>query len=87
MPSPCRLRISRPFVQPEPAASDRAEAEFLAEARGNLRRNYSAHLLHGLFGQTGFRLINAPTFIPSYIHLLAGSEIYVGLARGLSATP
>jgi MFS family permease len=72
-------------VQPEPAAADRAEAEFLAEARGNLRRNYAAHLLHGLFGQTGFRLINAPTFIPSYVQLLAGSEIYVGLARGLQA--
>jgi MFS family permease len=70
-------------VDPEqdPARAD-AEAEFLAEARENLPRNFAAHLLHGLFGQTGFRLIQAPTFIPAYLFLLSGSELVVGLARG-----
>jgi hypothetical protein len=33
----------------------------------DLRRNYLAHLGHGIFGQTGFRLLQAPTFIPAYI--------------------
>ena len=49
----------------------------------NLRRNYSAHLAHGLLGQTGFRLINAPTFIPAYVYSLSGSDLAVGIARGL----
>jgi MFS family permease len=59
------------------------EAGFQAEVRRNLRRNYPAHLAHGLLGQTGMRLINAPTFIPAYVAALAGSDVYVGLARGL----
>jgi MFS family permease len=50
---------------------------------GNLRRNYLAHLAHGLLGQTGFRLINAPTFIPAYVYFLSGSDIAVGIARSL----
>lgn len=47
-------------------------------------RNYLAHVGHGLLGQTGFRLIQAPTFIPYYLHgLSGGSDLVVGLARGL----
>jgi MFS family permease len=65
---------------PEP---DRSESRFRAEVAVNLRRNYLAHLSHGLFGQTGMRLINAPVFVPAYIHALAGSDVVVGLARGL----
>jgi len=61
------------------------EAAFQAEVRANLPRNYGAHLVHGLLGQTGFRLINAPTFIPVYIELLSGSALAVGLARGLQS--
>ena len=72
-------------MQPEPLSDERAEQEFLAEARGNLRRNYLAHLLHGLGAQTGFRLLNAPTFIPTYIFLMSGSEVFVGLARGVQS--
>lgn len=63
--------------------SDGAERAFHEDVRANLRRNYSAHLCHGLLGQTGMRLVNAPTFLPSYIALLAGSDGAVGLARGL----
>lgn len=35
----------------------------------NIRRNFGANLIHGVFGMTGFRLIYAPTIIPAYIHL------------------
>jgi len=59
------------------------EAAFQAEVRRRLRRNYLAHLAHGLLGQTGMRLVNAPTFIPAYVAALAGSDVAVGVARGL----
>ncbi len=58
------------------------EAAFDSEVRRNLRRNYVAHLFHGLFGQTGFRLVTAPTFIPEYVHTISGgSAVWVGIAR------
>lgn len=60
-----------------------AERRFDDEVRSNLRRNYFAHLAHGLLGQTGMRLINAPTFVPLYVFSLSGSELAVGVARGL----
>jgi len=53
--------------------------------QSNLRRNVAAQLLNGMFGQTGFRLIQAPTFVPQYLFLLSGSEFVVGLARSLQA--
>ncbi len=62
-----------------------SEERFREEVQVNLRRNYVAHLCHGLLGQTGFRLLNAPTFIPFYVFELSGSSIVVGLARGLQA--
>ncbi|MFI5317101.1 MAG: MFS transporter [Myxococcota bacterium] len=66
---------SEPLVAPE-------EAAFEIQVRRDLRRNYVAHLLHGLFGQTGFRLVTAPTFIPEYVHTISGgSAIWVGVAR------
>ncbi|HTO55515.1 MAG TPA: MFS transporter [Myxococcota bacterium] len=59
-----------------------SEAAFALEVRAHLRRNYVAHLFHGLFGQTGFRLVTAPTFIPEYVHAISGgSAIWVGVAR------
>ena len=72
-----------PAHEGEGAEPRAAEARFQAEVRGSLRRNYLAHLAHGLLGQTGMRMINAPTFIPAYVASLAGSDVYVGLARGL----
>ncbi|PKP78790.1 MAG: MFS transporter [Alphaproteobacteria bacterium HGW-Alphaproteobacteria-3] len=57
-----------------------AETAYEAEIEANLKRNYVANLAHGLLGQTGFRLVNAPTFVPAYIYLLSGSEFAVGLA-------
>lgn len=68
---------------PEPTDSAQAEQTYQGEIRRNLRRNYVAHLLHGLLGQTGFRLINAPTLLPAYVLLLSGSEIAVGVTRSL----
>jgi MFS family permease len=61
------------------------EQEFDDLVRDNLRRNYLAHLGHGIFGQTGFRLIQAPTFVPAYVFSLSGSELVVGLARAVQA--
>ena len=59
------------------------ERDFQAAVNQNLRRNYLAYLCHGVLGQTGMRLINTPTFIPAYVHLLSGSDLIVGLARSL----
>jgi MFS family permease len=53
--------------------------------QSNLKRNYAAHYLHGMLGMTGFRLVNAPTFMPAYLHALSGSKTIVGLGLALSA--
>jgi MFS family permease len=70
---------------PEAGHESEAEAAYRVEVWKNLPRNYAGHLAHGLFGQTGFRLLNAPTFIPAYIFSISGSELAVGLARTLQA--
>ena len=45
-----------------------------------------AHLAHGMLSQTGFRLMNAPTFMPAYIMLLSGgSNLAVGLSSALQS--
>ena len=51
----------------------------------HLRRNIVAQLGNGMFGQTGFRLVQAPTFLPAYLFMLTGSDFLVGLARSLQA--
>jgi MFS family permease len=50
----------------------------------NLRRNYLGHYIHGMLGMTGFRLVNAPTFLPAYLHALSHSKTMVGAALALS---
>jgi MFS family permease len=77
--------MAEPEARPEAHVRAAAEDRFQVEVRANLRRNFGAHLVHGLLGQTGFRLINAPTFIPAYVHLLSGSDLAVGIARGLQS--
>ena len=70
------------------ADSDRQTAEqaYATMVEAHLTRNYLAHLGHGLLGQTGFRLLNAPTFLPAYILLLSGgSNIAVGAVLSLQA--
>jgi len=69
------------------ARADRhAEQRYQIYIQRNLTRNFLAHLAHGMLGQTGFRLIMAPTFIPAYIMMLSGgSQFIVGLALSLQA--
>ncbi len=62
---------------------DEREAAYDRFVLENLPRNYVAHFVHGMLGMTGFRLVNAPTFVPAYLHLLSGSEALVGLGLAL----
>ncbi len=75
-------------VEPLNAASEEddpgaREATFQKFIWDNLRRNYIGNFVHGMLGMTGFRLINAPTFMPAYLHLISGSNTVVGLALAL----
>ncbi len=72
-------------VQPVAAADDlpAREAAFDSFVHANLRRNYIGNFVHGMLGMTGFRLINAPTFMPAYLHLISGSNTIVGLGLAL----
>ena len=63
--------------------ADAREAAYDEFVHSRLKRNYAAHFLHGMFGMTGFRLVNAPTFIPAYLHMLSGSDVIVGLGLAL----
>ena len=49
----------------------------------NLKRNFIAHFAHGMLGMTGFRLIYAPTFVPTYLYMLTGSSLMVGVSQAL----
>jgi len=60
-----------------------AEAAYERFVWDNLPRNFAGHYLHGMLGMTGFRLFNAPTFLPAYLHLLSGSDFIVGLGQSL----
>jgi MFS family permease len=67
-------------------ADRRAERRFQIQVQRNLNRNFAAHLVHGMLGQTGFRLLNAPTFLPAYIMLLSGgSNLAVGFSSALQS--
>jgi MFS family permease len=66
-----------------PAASPSAQTE--REASHHLPFNFGVLLMHGLLGQTGFRLINAPTFLPHYVSVLAGNNRAVGLVRAIQS--
>lgn len=62
--------------------AQKAQQDFVER---HLNRNIVVQLSHGLFGQTGFRLFSAPTFLPVYLYSISGSEVFVGLARSLEA--
>jgi MFS family permease len=62
---------------------DEAEAAYERFVWANLPRNFAGHFIHGMLGMTGFRLFNAPTFLPAYLHLLSGSDFIVGLGQSL----
>ena len=59
------------------------EAQYEKFVWDNLKRNYLGHYLHGMLGMTGFRLVNAPTFLPAYLHMISGSNTIVGLGLAL----
>ncbi|MEZ5560767.1 MAG: MFS transporter [Pseudomonadales bacterium] len=63
----------------------RAERLYQLEVRRSLTRNFVIHLIHGMLGQTGFRLLNAPTFLPAYVLYLSGSDFAVGIALALQS--
>jgi len=54
-------------------------ARYQAEVARNYRWNLGMHLLYGLLGTTGWRLITAPTFVPDYMFRLGGSNLAVGV--------
>ena len=58
-------------------AQRRAERRYNVAVQRHLTRNFLAFLVHGMLGQTGFRLLNAPTFLPAYMLLLSGSDVLV----------
>ncbi|MEM0955440.1 MAG: MFS transporter [Pseudomonadota bacterium] len=63
-----------------------AERDYQASIDAHLHRNYAVHLVHGMLGQTGFRLVTTPTFLPAFILLLSdGSDVAVGVALSLAA--
>ncbi|MDB5694463.1 MAG: major facilitator superfamily 1 [Sphingomonas bacterium] len=59
------------------------QADDDAFVQRHLRRNFTGHFIHGMLGLTGFRVMYAPTLIPSYILLLTGSAAMVGLGQSL----
>jgi MFS family permease len=70
-----------------PTDLEQAEADYEAFVEKNLPRNFAGHFLHGMLGMTGFRIFNAPTFLPAYLHLITatmpGSDFLVGLGQSL----
>ncbi len=74
------------MVPSESLAARHAERRYEIQIQRDLSRNFVAHLAHGMLGQTGFRLLNAPTFLPAYIMLLSGgSQFMVGVALSIQA--
>jgi MFS family permease len=76
---------SEAVAPPKSAEEAAADAEIAYEqfVWKNLPRNFAGHFVHGMLGMTGFRLFNAPTFLPAYLHLLSGSDFVVGLGQSL----
>lgn len=76
------LEAAGEAAAPEATMAEK-EAAYEKFVWDNLKRNYIGNYLHGMLGMTGFRLVNAPTFLPAYLHLISGSNAVVGLALGL----
>jgi MFS family permease len=72
-------------TQPAAETADLAvrEAAYEKFVWDNLKRNYLGNYLHGMLGMTGFRLVNTPTFLPAYLHMISGSNTIVGLGLAL----
>lgn len=76
------MSLASPDEAPSESAQE-AEAAYERFVWKHLPRNFAAHYIHGMLGMTGFRLFNAPTFLPAYLHLLSGSDFFVGLGQSL----
>jgi len=66
-----------------PPSVQQREAAYQQFVDTNLRRNYLGNYFHGMLGMTGFRLVNAPTFLPAYLFIASGSNAIVGLGLAL----
>lgn len=80
MDDPEEAGVIDPSAPDDPATREAAYEKFVWD---NLRPNYIGNFVHGMLGMTGFRLINAPTFMPAYLHLISGSNTIVGLGLAL----
>ncbi len=67
--------LASPETATSAADQTSSEAEYERFIWANLRRNYAANYLHGMLGMTGFRLVNAATFVPAYLYLLAQQSL------------
>ena len=54
-----------------PTDLEEAEAAYERFVWDNLPRNFAGHFMHGMLGMTGFRIFNAATFLPAYLHLIS----------------
>jgi MFS family permease len=61
-------------------AQERAYEAFIWD---NLKRNYLGHFSLGMLGLTGWRLVGAPTILPTFLHMASGSNVIVGLGLAL----
>jgi MFS family permease len=69
-----------------PGDLEAAEAAYEKFVWDNLPRNFAGHFMHGMLGMTGFRIFNAPTFLPAYLHLISPpgfSSLIVGAGQAL----
>jgi len=69
-----------------PTDLEAAEAAYEKFVWDNLPRNFAGHFMHGMLGMTGFRIFNAPTFLPAYLHLISPpgfSSLIVGAGQAL----
>lgn len=69
-----------------PQQAEQREKRYQRQVKQYLSRNVTIQILNGMFGQTGVRLVQAPTFMPAYLFELSGSDFVVGLARSLEAS-
>mgnify|MGYP000747622376 CR=1 FL=1 len=74
--------LDQPTDKP-PLSEAEADAAYDKFVMDNLKRNYAGHYVHGMLGMTGFRLVNTPTFVPAYLHSIAGSDFWVGIGTSL----
>ena len=82
----------RPVPAPAEPSEPSPESAAVGPSEADVGFNFRLLLIHGMLGQTGFRLLGAPTFLPTYLSLLAGNNSVVGIARavqslGMSLSP